>query len=98
MSRNLRTLLAASTMVAGLAATPALYARDSGSSDNSVMGSGMMGQGMMNMMGQMSGMMERCGQMMQAMGDRPGAGRPNEQWQDRQPEPQHRPQHQGRSG
>jgi hypothetical protein len=102
MHRHLKTLLAASTMAAGLTAAPALHAHDSdGSGDSMMMGSGMMGQGMMggmmSMLGQMSGMMEHCNQMMQAM-DGHGAERPNEQWRNRQPEPGHRLQQQGRNG
>jgi hypothetical protein len=61
MRTHLMTLLAASTMAAGLTAAPALYAHDSDRPGSSTMGSGMMGQGMMggmmSMMSQMSGMM-----------------------------------------
>ena len=88
MRPHLRTLLVASTLAAGLAAAPALYAHDSNSAGASMMGRGMMGQGgMMGMMGQMSSMMENCSQMMQAMmGDGDAAARPNEQWRDRLPQ------------
>lgn len=86
MSRNLNTLVAASALIGGLLAAPALYAHGTGGGG---MMSGMMqdrqgdmmGQGgMMNMMSQMSGMMEHCNEMMQGM-DGHGAQRPNEQWQ-----------------
>ncbi|MGD9724793.1 MAG: hypothetical protein AB7M05_08530 [Alphaproteobacteria bacterium] len=88
MRKFSKTLLAAAALVAGLAAAPALYAHDSGNSQNdsgSMMGSGMMGQGsMMNMMGQMSQMMDHCNQMMQgSMGS--GSGKPNEQWRKEAP-------------
>jgi hypothetical protein len=87
MRKHLKTLLVASTLAAGLAAAPAIYAHDSDRAGGSMMGRGMMGQGgMMGMMGQMSSMMENCGQMMQAMmGDGDAAARPNEQWRDRSP-------------
>ena len=76
MRRHLKTLLAASTMAAGLTASSALYAHDSDGSGNSMMGSGMMGQSMMR---QMSGMMEHCGKVMQAMGNHDSGQRPYEQ-------------------
>ena len=91
MSKHLRALAIGAAIPMGLAAAPALYAQDYlSTSHGSMMGEGMMGS-MMNMMGMsgdmgdMSGMMERCNEMMQAMDDH-GAQRPNEQWQDRQPE------------
>ena len=88
MRKHLKTLLVASTLAAGLAAAPALYAHDSDNGGGSMMGHGMMGQGgMMGMMGRMSSMMENCSQMMQAMmGDGHEAARPNEQWRDRSPQ------------
>jgi hypothetical protein len=73
MRKNLKTLLVASTLAAGLAAAPAIYAHDSDGANGSMMGRGMMGHGgMMGMMGQggmmgPGGMMENCSQMMQAM-------------------------------
>jgi Spy/CpxP family protein refolding chaperone len=93
MRKHLKTLLAASTLAAGLATAPTIYADDSGSAGSSMMGRGMMGQG--GMMGQMSSMMENCSQMMQAMrGDGHEPARPNEQWRDGQlaPEDLPRPQ------
>ena len=97
MSRKLKTVVAASALF-GLLAAPALYAHGTGGGgmmagmvqgpQGEMMGHG----GMMNMMSQMSGMMEDCSEMMQGMG---GAQRPNEQWQDRQPE---RPQPEGDAG
>jgi hypothetical protein len=100
MPRNLKTVVAASALIGGLLAAPALYAH--GSDGGGMMGGmmqgrqgDMMGQGgMMNMMSQMSGMMEHCNEMMQGMDDH-GAQRPNEQWQDRQPE---QPQPEGNAG
>jgi len=84
MRKNLKTLLVASTLAAGLAAAPAIYAHDSDGA-GSMMGRGMMGQG--GMMGQMSSMMENCSQMMQAMmGDGHEPARPNEQWRERSPQ------------
>ena len=87
MRKNLKTLLVASILAAGLAAAPAIYAHNSDGASGSIMGRGMMGQGgMMGMMGQMSSMMENCSQMMQAMmGDGDATGRPNDQWRDRSP-------------
>ncbi len=91
MSRNLKTLVAASALIGSLLAAPALYAHGTG-------GGGMM-DGMMqgrqgDMMSEMSGMVEHCNEMMQGMDDH-GAQRPNEQWQDRQPE---QPQPEGNAG
>ena len=91
MPKKLKILVAASALIGGLLAAPALYAHGTG-------GGGMMGgmmqgrqghvmdhdgsmEGMMNMMSQMSGMMEHCNEMMQGTGDHEsGAQRPNEQW------------------
>jgi hypothetical protein len=109
MRKHLKTLAVGAAIVAGLAAAPAPHAQDYLSMpDGSMMGQGMMGQdmmgmmgsmmsGMMNMMGmsgdmdEMGGMMEQCSTMMQGMDGQ----RPNEQWQDRQPE---RPQPEGNAG
>ena len=87
MRKNVKTLLAASILAGGIAASPALYAHDSGGGSGSMMGRGMMGQGgMMGMMGQMSSMMENCSQIMQAMmGDEHEPAQPNDQWRDRLP-------------
>lgn len=83
MRNSVKILAAAAALIASAALAPVLYAHDSGSADEhngSMMGPGMMGEdGMMNMMGQMSQMMDNCNEMMQgAMGD--GSGEPNEQW------------------
>jgi hypothetical protein len=82
MSKHLRTLAAGAAIAAGLAAAPALYAQSYPSMPHgSTTGEGMM-SGMINMMGMsgdMRGMMEHCGQMMQAMDDG-HAHRPNDQW------------------
>ena len=52
MRKSLKTLAIASALVAGLAATPVLYAHDSQGSSNSMMGRRVVGQaGMMGMMG-----------------------------------------------
>lgn len=94
MRKNLKSLLATSTLLAGLVAAPALYAQDEPATSQSPMtGQGMMGQGgmmqggqgMMNMMGQMSEMMETCNEMMKGMMANRGSQRPNEQLQDREP-------------
>ncbi|WP_137390410.1 hypothetical protein [Rhodoligotrophos defluvii] len=101
MRPNLKSLLAASTLLAGLVAAPALYAQNEPAAPQSPMlgqggtqgGPGMMGQGgmmqggqgMMNMMGQMSEMMETCNEMMKGMMANRGSQRPDEQLQDREP-------------
>lgn len=89
MRQNLKCLFAASALFAGLIAAPALYAQDdSAGSQRPMMGQGDVmqgGQGMMNMMGQMSEMMETCNQMMKGMMAERGSQQPNEQWQDREP-------------
>ena len=89
MRKHLKTLAVGAAIVAGLATAPAPHAQDYLSMpDGSMMGQGMMGQDMMGMMGSM---MEQCSTMMQGMDGQ----RPNEQWQDRQPE---RPQPEGNAG
>lgn len=86
MRNPIKALAVTSAVVAGLAIAPALYAHDSSESGGSMMGSGMMGQGgMMNMMGQMSEMMEGCNKMMQSM-HQGGSGRPNERWREDAPD------------
>jgi hypothetical protein len=80
--RNSTILLVASAIMVGLAIVPGLYAQDAQGPSRSRMGHGMM-MGGMNMMGQMSQMMDHCNQM---MGRKGGSGRPNEQW--RQPAPE----------
>lgn len=91
MPKHLKTLLAASALVAGLAAAPALYA-DSSDGGSGMMGRSMMGDGhMMEMMGQMSAMMATCNEMMQAVQDEHGGERPNQQWQERSPQDQPQP-------
>ena len=68
MRKNLKTVIMAGALAAALLSGTALYAHDSGGSQGSMMGPGMMGQGdMMEMMGQMSQMMAACNQMMQGM-------------------------------
>jgi hypothetical protein len=85
MQKHRKTLLVASTLAAGLAAAPAIYAHDSDRAGGSMMDRGTMGQ--------MSSMMENCSQMMQAMmGNGHEPARPNEQWRDRQAAPQDHPQ------
>ena len=100
MSKHLRTLAVGAAMVGGLAAVPVLYAQDYLSMRHgSMMGQETMGQGgmmsgMMGMSGDISGtgdMMERCNEMMQAMGG-DHADRPNDQWRSPQPEQPGRPQ------
>jgi membrane protease subunit (stomatin/prohibitin family) len=82
MRKHLKTLLVASTLAAGLAVAPAIYAHGAGGS--------MMGRGMM---GQMNSMMENCSQMMQAMmGHGRESARPNEQWRNRSPQRDQRDQ------
>jgi len=77
MYSSLKCLGLAATIVAGLALTSPIFADDNPSSSSN-MGSGMMEHGgMMDMMKQMSQMMESCNKMMQST---PGSGKPNEQW------------------
>jgi hypothetical protein len=88
MRNSVKAIAVIAVLVAGIVAAPVLNAHDSGSSDEhngSMIGPGMMGQdGMMNMMEQVSQMMEDCNEMMQgAMDD--GSGRPNEQWREDAP-------------
>lgn len=81
MRKSIKALAIASAVIAGLAVAPALYAHEE--SRDSMMGSGMMGQG--SMMGQMSEMMEGCNRMMQSM-NHGGSGRPNKQWREKSPD------------
>ncbi len=71
MKTNLKTLVAAAALIAGIGATSAVYAHEDEESSGSMMGQGGMMQGnpgnMMNMMGQMNTMMETCNKMMQGM-------------------------------
>ncbi|ATU94480.1 hypothetical protein [Phyllobacterium zundukense] len=77
MYRSLKFLGLAATIGAGLALASPIVAADDNQSPGSNMGSGMMEHGgMMNMMQQMSQMMESCNKMMQSM---PDSGKPNEQ-------------------
>ena len=97
MRKHLKTLLVASTLAAGFAAAPTIYAHDSNGSDGSMMGQGMMGQD--GIMGLMSSMMEHCNEMMQAMkNSESGSQRPNEQWRERAPQQQDRPQSEDNAG
>src|SRR3546814_7717624 len=91
MRNNPKSLLAASALVAGLVAAPALYAQDGPAASQPPMtGQGMMGQGnmmqgdqgMMNMMGQMREMMATCNEMMQGMMAKRESERPNGQLQE----------------
>lgn len=88
MRRQAKTLIAAATLVAGIATATSLYADDQGNTGaggGMMMGHGVMDEGgMMPMMQQMSDMAEHCSQMMQGADDG-GSGVPNEQW--RKPPP-----------
>lgn len=102
MSKHLRTLAGGAAIVAGLAATPALYAQDYlAMPHDSIMGmmdqggmTGTMGHmmsGMMNMMGMPDGMgeMDDMGDMMEhcnAMMQGTDDQRPNDQWRAPPPE------------
>jgi hypothetical protein len=78
MYSSLKFLGWAATIGAGLALASPIFAADDNPSPASSMGSGMMEQGgMMDMMKQMSQMMESCNKMMQST---PDSGKPNEQW------------------
>ena len=80
MKTKLNTLAAAAALIAGIFFGSAVYAHEDNKSSGSMMGQGGMMQGspdnmmgggnmtgMMNMMGQMSTMMETCNKMMQGM-------------------------------
>ncbi len=80
MKTKLKTLAAAAALIAGIGTASAVYAHEDEESSGSMMGQGGMMQGspdnmmsgghmmgMMNMMGQMSTMMETCNKMMQGM-------------------------------
>ena len=86
MRKHLTGILAAATLIAGLAAAPALYAH-SPSGGQDMMGQGMMDHGVMggaamaghhsgSMMGMMSGMGRNCGARTVN-----GGAAPNAQWQ-----------------
>ncbi len=77
MRKSIKALAIASAVIAGLAVAPVLYAHDSEASGDPMI--------MMNMMGQMSEMMEGCNRMMQSM-SHDGSGRPNEQWREKSPD------------
>lgn len=78
MYSSLEFLGMAATIVTGLALTSPIFAADDNPSPGSNMGSGMMEHGgMMDMVKQMSQMMESCNKMMQ---NTPDSGKPNEQW------------------
>jgi hypothetical protein len=80
MFSSLKFLGFAVTVAVGLAFTPQIFAADTSQSPGSNMGTGMMEQGgMMNMMQQMSQMMESCNKMMQNMDTAPDSGGPDEQ-------------------
>ena len=87
MRKHLKTTFAIAALASGLLATATVMAHESGSPKSAMMGHGMMGQGMMdqsqmmgsgmmNMMGQMSRMMETCNEMMQSGMD--GHGKTND--------------------
>jgi hypothetical protein len=68
MKTNLKTLVVAAALIAGIGAASAVYAHGDEESSGSMMGQGGMMQGNPgNMMGQMSTMMETCNKMMQGM-------------------------------
>ena len=83
MYSSLKFLGLAATIVAGFALTSPIFAADENPSPGSSMGSGMMEHGgMMDMMKQMSQMMESCNKMMQST---PDSGKPDEQWRKNMP-------------
>ena len=83
MRKSLKSLIAASAVVAALTIAPALHAEDS---QGSGMDPGMMGQGgMMDMMGQMGEMMESCTKMMQSHMSDQGGGHPSHQGSENAP-------------
>ncbi|KAB2916386.1 MAG: hypothetical protein F9K29_11610 [Hyphomicrobiaceae bacterium] len=75
MRKHWKTLAVASAVAASALAATALYADTRHQGRDS-----MMGRGMMGMMGQQSGMMDHCAQMMGA-----GTAKPNEQWKKEAP-------------
>ncbi len=82
LRKHLKTTFAIAALASGLLATATVMAHESGSPKSGIMGQGMMdqgqmmGSGMMNMMGQMSQMMETCNEMMQSRMD--GHGKTND--------------------
>ncbi|CAN7569212.1 hypothetical protein LJR231_004190 [Phyllobacterium sp. LjRoot231] len=81
MYNSLKFFGYAATIVAGLALTSPIYAAETNQTPGSNMEPGMMEHGgMMNMMQQMTQMMESCNKMMQTKMDvTPDSGKPNEQ-------------------
>ncbi len=61
MRKSLKVLIVACALAAGVAVAPALQAHEIQNAQSPTMGHG----GMMNMMGQMSQMMETCNKLMQ---------------------------------
>jgi hypothetical protein len=88
MRKQTKTFVAATVLIAGIAAATSLYADDPGKTGGDggmMMSPGMMGEGgTMPMTEQMSDMMDHCSQMMQGADDG-GSGVPNEQWKKKAP-------------
>ncbi len=80
MRRSTYALGVAAAMAVALSVPAALRAHDESPAGK---GSEMMSPGMMNMMGQMSQMMDHCNRMMKSA--RTDSGKPNEQWRDGAP-------------
>ena len=73
-------------LAGGVGFASALLAGESGQATDTgrpMMDRGMMDGDMMDMMGRMSGMMDRCSEMMQGAGR--GSEKPNEQWRKQAP-------------
>jgi hypothetical protein len=89
----MRKITTALILAASVAAASSIYAQTNQEPSGSMMDHGMMGDkntmneggmiGMMNMMQQMSRMMDHCGQMMS--GNPRDGGRPNDQWRKESP-------------
>lgn len=95
MRKSFKAFAVASAILTGLAFASALHAHESQEPGSSMMGSNKMGQdSMMNMMGQMSEMMEGCNRMMQSM-NQEGSERPNEQWREKSPDTNSAPESNG---
>lgn len=95
MRKSFKAFAVASAILTGLAFASALHAHESQEPGSSMMGSNKMGQdSMMNMMGQMSEMMEGCNRMMQSMSQE-GSERPNEQWREKSPDTKSAPESNG---
>ncbi len=90
MPKSTQVFAAGAAIIAALTVATAIYAQEPGSAGvrRPMMENGMMGQGgMMNMMQQMSRMMESCNTMMQSMMQDRGSRAPDDRGQGTPPAP-----------